>query len=322
MLTRSMQKVPYVALDETTWGAYESELRGQLRSSLRRCRRRLEEKGRLSLEIFDGKKWLEELLEEGFRVEGSGWKHAAGTSIYSNPATRVFYTKLAQWAAERGWLRLAFLRLSGVTMAFDYCLEYNRTHYMLKIGYDPAYAKFSPGSVLRQLMIARAFSEGIATYELLGGFEAWKRDWANAYHELQVLHIFTPEEGSQRSWYGQLQMAIQDVAGAVPSREMFVLIDEDSWQIDPGGGRQAIPFVERNGTYWGLPADDETAIQELEKSRQNGANYIVIGWPAFWWLEYYDGLRRHLRSRYRCMLENDRVIVFDLQRSEPTLLRK
>ena len=36
-------------------------------------------------------------------------------------------------------------------------------------------------------------------------------------------------------------------------------------------------------------------------------------WPAFWWLEYYTGLHRYLRTWYRCLLENERVVVFDLR---------
>ena len=39
----------------------------------------------------------------------------------------------------------------------------------------------------------------------------------------------------------------------------------------------------------------------------------VFAWTAFWWLDHYAGLRRHLREHYRSVLENDRVVVFDLQ---------
>lgn len=41
--------------------------------------------------------------------------------------------------------------------------------------------------------------------------------------------------------------------------------------------------------------------------------FIAFRWPAFWWIEYYCGLHRYLRSYFRCMLENDCVVVFDLR---------
>ena len=41
--------------------------------------------------------------------------------------------------------------------------------------------------------------------------------------------------------------------------------------------------------------------------------YAIVGWPAFWWLEHFPEFDKHLRSRYRCEVENDRVIAFDLR---------
>jgi CelD/BcsL family acetyltransferase involved in cellulose biosynthesis len=189
----SIQAAPYVAIDGD-WEAYEGGLRRKFRSELRRRRRRLEEEGRLALEICDGKERLDELLEEGFRVEGSGWKGDYGTSIDSRPVTRRFYTEVARWAADRDWLRLAFLRLDGRALAFDYCLQYNGTHYLLKTGYDPAFGKFAPGMIIRHMMLARAFSEGTTTYDFLGlGSDyAWKREWTGTQQERLFMQMFAP----------------------------------------------------------------------------------------------------------------------------------
>jgi hypothetical protein len=74
-----------------------------------------------------------------------------------------------------------------------------------------------------------------------------------------------------------------------------------------------VPFLERNGQFYGPPSDDATAISELERLRVAGASFIAFAWPAFWWLDYYSGLHQHLRSNFRCVLENDRVVLFDLR---------
>jgi hypothetical protein len=39
----------------------------------------------------------------------------------------------------------------------------------------------------------------------------------------------------------------------------------------------------------------------------------VFGWPAFWWLDHYAAFHRHLRERFRCVLRNERLVVFDLR---------
>ena len=74
--------------------------------------------------------------------------------------------------------------------------------------------------------------------------------------------------------------------------------------------------LERNGVYWGPPSDDATAIRELDRLRQNGAQFIVFAWTAFWYLNYYAGLRAHLRSNYRCLIENDHIVCFDLKSAD------
>lgn len=190
-LSESQQASPYIAT-EMGWEAYEGKMRKRF-SKLRRRQRKFEEKcGRLALDVSDGKENLELLLEEGFRVEGLGWKDSYGTSIDSHPSTRRFYTDVARWAADMGWLRLAFLRLEGKAVAFDFCLEHDGRHGVLKTGYDPEHRVFAPGMIMRRMMISRAFSEGLRVYDFLGSNDAWKQEWTNAHREQSSLRLFAP----------------------------------------------------------------------------------------------------------------------------------
>jgi hypothetical protein len=107
--------------------------------------------------------------------------------------------------------------------------------------------------------------------------------------------------------------AIAEIANLIQAGERFILVDQDEWLQKAPLGRQAIPFLERKGIYWGPPADDATAIGECERLREAGAGYIVFGWPAFWWLEHYAGFHRHLCDRLPCMIQNERLVIFDLQ---------
>jgi glycosyltransferase involved in cell wall biosynthesis len=120
------------------------------------------------------------------------------------------------------------------------------------------------------------------------------------------------------SWMHMQDAASEELKARIPAGETFILVDEDNWGDGWGrsevvSDRRSVPFLERDGLYWGPPPDDETAIKEFERLRQTGANFIVFAWPAFWWLDYYSGLARHLRSQFSCVLENERAIVFDLR---------
>jgi hypothetical protein len=96
-------------------------------------------------------------------------------------------------------------------------------------------------------------------------------------------------------------------------------VDQDEVRERFAAGRRARPFLERKGQYWGPPPDDETAIRELEQMREEGVTFAVFAWPAFWWLDYYSGLRRHLLSRFDCVVENDRLLAFDLRCGKPAV---
>jgi succinoglycan biosynthesis protein ExoV len=113
-------------------------------------------------------------------------------------------------------------------------------------------------------------------------------------------------------WLYEMQIALEEVAAVVPSGATLILVDEDRW----GGGqalrgRRTLPFLERDGRYWGLPPDSDSAIRELERLRSLGAQYLVLMRPSFWWLDYYDGFRDHLR-RYTLVPTGDLIRVIAL----------
>jgi hypothetical protein len=114
-------------------------------------------------------------------------------------------------------------------------------------------------------------------------------------------------------WMRKLLLITYDLALLIPGKDKFVLVDQESFRTELPFGSRAIPFPERDGQYWGLPADDAAAINELERLRHLGATFIVLGWPAFWWLDYYCGFHRHLQLRFRCLIDNDRLVLFDLR---------
>ena len=71
-------------------------------------------------------------------------------------------------------------------------------------------------------------------------------------------------------------------------------------------------FFDRDGLDYGPAADDAAAIEELERAKQTGASHIVFTWCSFWWLEFYDGFRAHLTSRFRKVSEDFDLVVFQL----------
>jgi hypothetical protein len=126
-----------------------------------------------------------------------------------------------------------------------------------------------------------------------------------------------PEVFREVPWLHEMHLALKEIASVVPPGASLILVDDQQWGGgEVLGGRRTIPFLERDGQYWGPPPDDDTAIRELERLRAVGADYIVFVRTSFWWLDHYSRLHRYLRSSFPCALENDRLAVFKLQPEE------
>ena len=127
-----------------------------------------------------------------------------------------------------------------------------------------------------------------------------------------ALHLPAPDDSPWR-WMQQSLGARRDLRRAIPEGVTCIFVDNGLLGGDLLAGRRALPFTERDGQYWGPPADDNDALSEFERLRAAGAEFIAFAWPAFWWLDHYAELGRRMRSGFRCVLQNDRLIVFDLR---------
>jgi CelD/BcsL family acetyltransferase involved in cellulose biosynthesis len=199
-IERVTERQPYVDLTGS-FEDYEARLPRKHRKEIHRMHRRLSDAGAVTFEFADGRERLDALLDEGFAIEGSGWKTEAGSAIAALPEARRFYTEVARWAAPRGWLRLAFLRLDGRPLAFDFCLESGGGFHALKGGYDVEFRRFGPGSLLTYEALRRAFAAGLGSYEFLGSDDPYKLNWTGTTRKRVRLQVFS------RSLAGRVQHA-------------------------------------------------------------------------------------------------------------------
>ncbi|HKS36975.1 MAG TPA: class I SAM-dependent methyltransferase [Verrucomicrobiae bacterium] len=127
-----------------------------------------------------------------------------------------------------------------------------------------------------------------------------------------AIPVFGPPKPTKPADVRRLQRCQAKLIKLIPLTEPFILVDEEQFRSDLPHTR-AIPFLERDGQYWGPPADDETAIREFERLRTSGARLIAFAWPSFWWLEHYREFHEHLRKRFRRVLKDDSLVVFRLR---------
>jgi hypothetical protein len=92
--------------------------------------------------------------------------------------------------------------------------------------------------------------------------------------------------------------------------------DEALLQLD---GRMGWHFpMAEDGRYAGYhPAGDTSAIAQLEALRARGADHLLLPKTTLWWLDHYEGLRRHLEDRYTVLLTDEQCAIFQLSGDEP-----
>jgi CelD/BcsL family acetyltransferase involved in cellulose biosynthesis len=197
--TRTLELSPFVAIDRE-WEDYLQTVRKHRRENRRRRLRRLGEVGDVAFESQVPADRLDELLAEGFEIEASGWKREQGTAIVSRPETLAFYTEVARWAAERGWLRLHFLRVGGRPIAFELDLTHGGTSWDLKGGYDPEFRQYAPGFLITFEILASLFAQGASTYELGGADEPFKREFTQTNRQRVLFEAFARSPVGAVGW--------------------------------------------------------------------------------------------------------------------------
>jgi CelD/BcsL family acetyltransferase involved in cellulose biosynthesis len=182
---------PYVPLRRASWGQYYDGLPAKHRGNLRNRFKRLNELGPVEVETVTSGEKLADAVIEGLQIEAAAWKGEAGTAISCDPDVSRFYSTLARRAAERGWMRLHFLQAGPQRVAFDFSLSYKNRIHLLKLGYDPAYAPYSPSNLLLCKVLQNTFERDLGEYDFLGDSADWKEKWTKHARPHYWLFVFS-----------------------------------------------------------------------------------------------------------------------------------
>jgi glycosyltransferase involved in cell wall biosynthesis len=225
---------------------------------------------------------------QGAPTSGNAWSRSFLLRVL--PAPEADYRNGAD-----GYL-LTLAPLFGVMRAVGEPLGFYRVHERNQF-WSASVDERNARSLLRYERRAVTLRQHLAVMGIHADPDDWKK--RNPYYQ----------------WMDRLNRATEELKAVIPAGETFLLADEDQWGAQVLTGRRAIPFPESNGLYGGPPPDDTAAVREFERLHAAGAAFMVFGWPAFWWLDYYPSLNRQLHERFRRILQNDRLVVFDLRQT-------
>lgn len=193
--TKTADGAPWLPISGT-WTDFEAQLSSHRRYTLRRARKRAEELGPVTMEILSPlPEDVDPMVEQVMKVEQASWKSGNGTAMTSREPIKQFFESYCRAAAHQKLLRTCMLRINGQAVAFQLALQHAGRFWVLKIGYDEAYARCSPGILLMHETIRHAFEQGLEAYEFLGTDESWIHMWTDqlrAYVSVRAYPLSLP----------------------------------------------------------------------------------------------------------------------------------
>lgn len=149
------------------------------RGNLRKARNKLAKFNRVEFISIRSPQEIDLALDQFLAVEASGWKGEAGerSAIKLGGRVLAFYQSLTRNFSRIGACEINLLRAEGKCIAGQFCLLAGDTSYILKIGYDEAYAQAAPGNMLLEHTIHRYFREGAIKYVNLVTDALWHSCW-------------------------------------------------------------------------------------------------------------------------------------------------
>lgn len=174
---------------DTDQRVYQASLSRNFRSNQHKAANKLKKLTAAETTFLCGADASEEQLTEFMSVEASGWKGRAGTAILKSNELCAFYRTLARRLAAAGWLEWHFLRADSRTIAGNLAIRFDGVITVWKLGYDEDYKHYSPGGMLFQALLDRAFADPeIDEVDLLTN-AAWYDNWrmdAREYHRIRI----------------------------------------------------------------------------------------------------------------------------------------
>jgi CelD/BcsL family acetyltransferase involved in cellulose biosynthesis len=188
---RAATSSPTIALGPE-WREPESRFSSRRRSDFRRAARRAAEFGEVACEVLaPSPAEFDALFDLAVAIEARSWKRAAGTAILCDPAKEAFFRAYLRAACAQGRGRVALLRIDGEAVAMQLAVEWGGRYWLYKIGYDEAYARCSPGTLLMLHALRDAAERGLTGFELMGDSEAWIADlWTREAHPCVRVRIY------------------------------------------------------------------------------------------------------------------------------------
>jgi len=179
---------PYIDLP-SSFKLFTEKLSRYTRRNFRKRMRKLRENYKVEIETQDDFGSIREAMGAFFKLHQKRWLAKGGPGAFDSRPFRDFHRSLAELFNEKGWLALYFLTVNQEPIAAVYSFDYNQKKYGYLTGFDPEFASYGVGNLLKMCVVKKSIEKGLKEYDLMRDFEPYKADWATGIRKNMVARI-------------------------------------------------------------------------------------------------------------------------------------
>jgi CelD/BcsL family acetyltransferase involved in cellulose biosynthesis len=172
-------------LDEINYpfSEYFQNLNRKHRKDIKRCQQHLQSMGNLTFYVKKDANNLGHYFDLYDEVRARSWK--------ADEKNKEFLRDFTEWAAQKGWLRLAYLFLNDDAIAYEKWFVYKNTALAWAGAYDAAFEKYSPGKIAcAEILKYMIDSDRISEIDHGVGDEDYKQRWTPKRRERKGITVF------------------------------------------------------------------------------------------------------------------------------------
>jgi len=168
------------------------------RYNLRRSERLLAEDaaGAVRMRRVDRVEQLEEFITRAAEVAARSWQSRIGAAFADTPLWR----SVLACEAEQGRLRAYLLEAGDRPIAYQIGAVHDGVHFLEVVGYDPDFARHSPGRLLLVKTLDDLEREGVGVFDFGFGDASYKRIYATGERTEALASLYGPSLRGRFAW--------------------------------------------------------------------------------------------------------------------------
>ena len=169
-------RCPYITLPKST-EAFMAKLSQNMQRNLQKRMRKLQREYHVEIKTHEDFGSEEEAMNIFFQLHKKRWRDQDEPGAFAKRKIRQFHRDIAKIFAKKGWLSLYFLTIDNQPISAVYSFDYHQKKYGYLTGFDPEFAKYSPGNLLKMRVVEDCIQRGLTEYDLGRDYEPYKKEW-------------------------------------------------------------------------------------------------------------------------------------------------